>query len=274
MINENKITYKFQSATGALKFNMTNDYMFRIVLQKNNETLILLISSLLHIPEENISKAEIQNPVIPGESINEKEYHLDILVHLNDNTIINFEMQVVDYHNWPERSLSYLCRKYDNIAKGKDYIDVKPVYHIGFLDFTLFEDHPEFYAKYHVRNDKDGYLYTDKFHLYVVELNHTNLATTEDKAFKIDTWAKLFKATTWEDIKMITKKNPSMNSTAEEIYIANADSDIAEQCRIREDNIMHEKITNERLEALTKENALMAEEIIRLKKKLADNGID
>jgi hypothetical protein len=73
---------------------------------------------------------------------------------------------------------------------------------------------------------------------------------------------------------MITKKNPSMNSTAEEIYIANADSDIAEQCRIREDNIMHEKITNERLEALTKENALMAEEIIRLKKKLADNGID
>ena len=33
-------------------------------------------------------------------------------------------------------------------------------------------------------------------HLYVIELNHTEMATEEDKKHKIDTWAKLFKATT------------------------------------------------------------------------------
>ena len=247
-MNSNNITtYKFQSATGALKYNLTNDYMFRMVLQKSNETLTLLLSSVLDIPVENIVKAEIQNPIMPGEAVDSKEFQLDIVVLLNDNTFINLEMQVVDYNNWPERSLSYLCRKFDNVVRGDDYIEVKPVYHIGFLDFTLFEDHPEFFAKYHISNEKDGYQYTDKFHLYVIELNHTEMATEEDKKHKIDTWAKLFKATTWEEIKMITSTNPSMNSTAEEIFAANSDFMIAEQCRVREDNIIHERRMKEAL---------------------------
>ena len=71
------------------------------------------------------------------------------------------------------RSLSYLCRTFDDIARGEDYDNSHPVYHIGFLDFTLFKDHPEFYAKYQLRNVKDNYLYTDKFNLFVAELNHT-----------------------------------------------------------------------------------------------------
>ena len=298
---EKEVIYKFKSATGALRYNMTNDYMFRMVLQKSNETLMLLLSSILHIPLENIVKAEILNPVTPGETVNDKEYQLDIVVGLNDNSIINLEMQVVDYNNWPERSLSYLCRKFDNNARGSDYIEVKPVYHIGFIDFTLFKDHPEFFAKYHMRNDYDGYLYTNKFHLYVIELNNTELATDEDKKYNIDTWARLFKATTWEEIKMITENNPSMNSTAEEIYVSNSDFIIAEQCRVREDNIIHEKLTKERLEKLTNENAALTEgmaalaeekavlaeekavladknaslnsELARLKKLLEDNGI-
>jgi predicted transposase/invertase (TIGR01784 family) len=169
-----------------------------MVLQKNNETLTLLLSSVLDIPVENIVKAEIQNPIMPGEAVDNKEFQLDIVVLLNDNTFINLETQVVDYNNWPERSLSYLCRKFDNVVRGDDYIEVKPVYHIGFLDFTLFEDHPEFCATYQMRNAKDNFLYTGRFNLIVVELNHEKLATEEDRIFGIDKWVKLFKSTTWE----------------------------------------------------------------------------
>ena len=32
---------------------------------------------------------------------------LDIRVDLNQNTLINLEMQVINEHNWPERSLSF-----------------------------------------------------------------------------------------------------------------------------------------------------------------------
>lgn len=75
----------------------------------------------------------------------------------------------------------------------------------------------------------DGYLYTDKFNLFVLELTHT---------------------------------------------------DILEQCRIREDNIAHEKYQREQLELLTSENKALnnevktlSDEVSRLRKLLEENGI-
>lgn len=100
----------------------------------------------------------------------------------------------------------------------------------------------------------------------MIELNHTDMARPDDKKQKVDTWAKLFKATTWEEIKMITNENPSMNSTAETIYLSNSDYAIREQCRIREDNVAHEKYQKELIEKLTSENA-------RLLALLKENGI-
>ena len=265
--------YGYLQATGKLEYNMTNDYMFRMVLQRDDETLIGLICSILKLERKSVLNVRIENAIDMGADVTSKEYQLDIHVSLNNDSYINLEMQIVNYKNWPERSLSYLCRRFDNVSKGKDYITVKPVYHVGFLDFTLFEDHPEFFGKYQMRNSKDKYLYTDKFNLYVVDLNHTELATDEDRVSGIDTWAKRFKATTWEEIKMITKDNPSMNSTAESIYLSNSDFEIRERCRAREDAIIHEKLMNEKIEAQAETIASQAEEINRLKKLLADNGI-
>jgi predicted transposase/invertase (TIGR01784 family) len=242
--------YHYLNATGALHYNMTNDYMFRMVLQRDKKTLIKLISSILGISLSEIKDVKIENPIEVGKTISDKEYQLDILVLLNDDTYINIEMQVENYNNWPMRSLSYLCRRFDNATRGQDYNLIKPVYHIGFIDFTLFDDHPEFFAKYQVRNAKDSYLYTNNFNLYVIELNHTDIATSEDKASHVDIWAKLFKATTWEEVKMITKDNPSMNSTAESIFMSNADISILEQCRAREDAIAHEKYQKKLIENL------------------------
>ncbi len=235
---------------------------------------------MLHLSLDDIEKIEINNPVNPGDAIDEKEYQMDVLVLLNNNTHINLEMQVINYENWPERSVAYISRKFNDLSRGKDYSLIEHVYHIGFLDFTLFEDHPEFFARYHLRNDKDSYLYTDKFNLYVIELNHTDLATEDDKRYGIDIWARFFKATTWEEIKMITKENPSMNSTAESVYLSNSDFVIRERCRAREDAIIHEKFQADRIEALTNENialadknSALADENTRLRKLLEEHGI-
>lgn len=64
-----------------------------------------------------------------------------------------------------------------------------------------FEDTPEFYAIYQMQNVKNHRIYTDKIRLSVVELNHIELATEEDRLHKIDQWAKLFKIKTWEELK-------------------------------------------------------------------------
>lgn len=45
-------------------------------------------------------------------------------------------------------------------------------------------------------NIKKHYIYNDNFTLNVLDLNHIELATNEDKTYKINYWAKLFKAKT------------------------------------------------------------------------------
>ena len=97
-------------------------------------------------------------------------------------------------HNWPERSLSYLCRNFDNLHSGEDFLSVRPVIQIGLLDFTLFENHPEFYATYQFLNVKNYTLYSDKLRLSVLDLTRIDLASKEDKHYHIDYWASLFKA--------------------------------------------------------------------------------
>lgn len=69
----------------------------------------------------------------------------------------------------------------------------------------------------------------------MVNLNQIELATEEDKTHNIDYWARLFKAKTWEDIKMFAKDNEYLQEAAESLYVANADEIIRQQCRARAD---------------------------------------
>ena len=50
---------------------------------------------------------------------------------------------------------------------------------------------------------------------------------------------------------MITKDNPSMNSTAETIFMSNSDENIRELCRRREDAIAHEQYQKNKIQSLT-----------------------
>ena len=47
-------------------------------------------------------------------------------------------------------------------------------------------------------------------------------------------WAKLFKATTWEEIKMLAEKNDYMGETVVTLHKMTEDEKIAEQCLARE----------------------------------------
>ena len=99
---------------------------------------------------EQIKSVEILNPIELGKSVEAKDFILDIRVLLNDDTVVNLEMQVLNLGNWPERSLGYLCRSFDSLSRGQDYIETKSVIQVCFLDFTLFPETPEFFGTYMV----------------------------------------------------------------------------------------------------------------------------
>lgn len=74
------------SASGPIDYTLTNDYMFRIILQDNADVLKGLISSLMQIPLEQIKTVTIENPIQPGEAFDNKSFVLDLKILLNDNS--------------------------------------------------------------------------------------------------------------------------------------------------------------------------------------------
>ena len=220
---------------GPIAIPMTNDYLFRALLQRNNNVLKGLISALLHLSPADISSVVITNPVELGKKVDAKDFILDIKVVMNDYTIINLEMQVINEHNWTDRSLSYLCRSFDHLEEREPYTAARPVIQIGLLNFTLFPDHPEFYATYQFLNVKNYTLYSDKLRLSVLNLTHTDLATEEDKHYQIDYWASLFKSTTWEELKMLAENNEYIRQASETVYQLTQEEAIRQQCEARED---------------------------------------
>jgi hypothetical protein len=137
----------------------------------------------------------------------------------------------------------------------------------GFLDFTLHPKEPEFYATYKMLNVKNHLVYSDKFILSVVNLNQIELATKEDKAYNIDYWARIFKAKTWEELKMFAKDNEYLQEAAESLYVANADEIVRQQCRAREDA--------ERLQrTLERDNTLLKKQLANANEDLANANKD
>lgn len=220
--------------SGKLRYTLTNDYLFHIVFQRNTKILRGLLCSLLNLSEDEIVDIYLENPIDPGEKVDDKTVILDLLITLNNNRKINIEMQLLNRNDWPERSLIYLCRSFNNLTTGQNYIDVMPTIHIGILDFTLFPEYPEFYAHYAMKNIKNENIYSDKLLLNVLDLNQIHLATEEDIQSGLAHWARLFKAETWEDLKMLASEYRDFEDITDTMQQALEDKKIRLQCEARE----------------------------------------
>lgn len=150
-------------------------------------------------------------------------------------------MQVVNYHDWSERSLNYLCRLFNNLNKGDDYSTTLPAIQIGILDFTPFPENPSFYSKNLMMDTETHHVYSSKFAIHVLDLKQINTASSEDKHWGLDNWAKLFKAATWEDVKMIAANNKYLTEAANTMHELYSDREMRRQMENREDFIRRQK---------------------------------
>ena len=260
----------WRSLSGELPVLMMNDYLARIILQQNEPALRFLICSVLKIDPGEIQSLVIENPIIPGDAIDEKEYILDILLTMNDSTSINLELQVVNEHNWPERSLCYLCRSFDRINRGENYLDIRTAIHIGILGFVPIPEDPSFYASYRLLNVLTHHEYSSKIQLYVLSLPMKEQAADDDILHHLDLWAAFFSARTWEELRMAAEKDPVIEKTVDEAYKLMMDEKVRRQCEAREE-YYRIRNTDKLLLQRAEEKLQAAErELAELKRRLAE----
>lgn len=220
--------------SGKLRYPLTNDFMFKVVLQKNQFALKGLLCALLDMQMEEIAEIRILNPIEIGSMIDEKMMMLDLKLELNDNRILDIEMQIVDEGNWPVRSLSYLSRMFDQLEKGEDYLNIKETIHIGILDFTPQGFPEKLYLEYYFYNLDTEHKYSDKMSIRVLELNQLQ-KEYEQKKPELYYWARLFKAETWEEMWMLAEKSETIRECVFTYRELSADEKARMQSEARDD---------------------------------------
>ena len=217
-------------------YGMRNDYMFHAVLQKNEEVLRNLLATLLEMDEADIVSCHIENPIELGKEIEGKDCILDVKIKLNDARIINIELQVYKQTYWTNRSLLYWARAFDILKSGQDYSMLLPTYHIGILDFTLFENHPKFMAKYQILDVEDGFLYSDKLCIKILDLTQLEKAKSQSETDKkLQKWASIFKAETLEELEQLARGEEVFENMVVTMKKLSEDEKIRMQCEARED---------------------------------------
>lgn len=217
-----KIGMGYLNATGEIRYSLRNDLMFHIVMNKSEIALKGLICALKGWRYEDIKNVKILNPIDYGNCIG-KTLVLDVKVELNNLEIIDIELQLYSDKKWEKRSVLYLCRAYDCIGYSEDYELLKPTLSVIITETKCMpkEYIPEFYSKFEFLNVKNHQSYSSLLGINVLYLDQTDLATEEDKENKLDYWAKLFKATTWEELKAIVKNNPYLEEVAKTMFSSN-----------------------------------------------------
>ena len=261
----------WKKKTGELDFPMTSDYLFRALLQKDEKTLKALVATFLKVDPERINEIEITNPIVLGESITDKEYHLDVKVLVDNNLKMNLEMQVLRHEGWIERTLVYACRELDDLNKGDDYTKVMGIWQISFCCFDLFEDDPEFLSEYMLINTKKPQqVYTDKFRISFLNLKRIDLAAKENASEDLVNWARLFSAKSWEELRMLADNNTIMDQAISSVSKLTEDKRIRDEIWRREDNERIELTNKNVYNRVMEENEKNKQIIINQEKTIND----
>ena len=214
-----------EAAEGDIDFPLTNDVVFHISFQRSKKALKGFICALLDLDPGKVSNVILLNPINYGDEYDGKGIIMDLRVLLDNKEFINVELQLILGYTkqwWINRSMLYLCRCFDNIKAGEDYLMIKPATHISIVMDDIFpEEKSEFYATYSMLNCRTYKPYTCNFNLHVLYLNHIELAKEEGASDELIYWAKTFRATKWEELKVLANQSEYVKEVANTMLTVN-----------------------------------------------------
>ena len=160
------------------------------------------ISDVTGIPIEKIKSVALSSNFLRRSRKRQKQGILDFVMTLNNNVKIDVELQLRQQKFWVKRSLFYISHLYvDELFVGENYEKLKKCISISILDFNLLSDRMENHSIFTLKDDKGREL-TDLFEFHVIELRK---GLSGDDA--VDSWVRLFQATTQMDLE--TKRKDS-----------------------------------------------------------------
>ena len=206
------MTQKIKETT---KLPLTNDYIFKkIFAKKGNETI--LKDFLIGILEISIEKVEVQAEVSLEKQLKENKLgRLDIVAVLDDNAVVNIEVQILNLHDFIERSLYYWSGNYYNhLRAGEKYQNVKKTISINILDYELFEEGP-FHEVVKLKRDYQNKILTEKIEMHFIQIPKFK-KEKRGVTTKLEQWMQFISQTNRREVELAMKENKEIQKANEE----------------------------------------------------------
>ena len=217
-----------------------NDYIFKkIFSKKGNESILKdFLISVLDIP---IQKVETRAEVSLERQLKENKLgRLDILAKLDDSTIVNIEVQILNKYNFIDRTMYYWSGNYYNeLRAGEDYNKVKKVIAINILDYEIFEEGP-YHEIARIRRDFKNKILTDKMELHFIQIPKF-LKENRGTKTKLEQWMQFISQKDEKEVELAMKENEEIKKANEEYEYLTGDEAERRLALLREEAIRDEK---------------------------------
>ena len=197
------------------KIPVTNDYIFKkIFSKKGNESILKdFLIAILEIP---IEKIEVQAEATLEKQLEENKLgRLDILAVLNDDTIVNIEVQVLNPSNFIERTLYYWSGNYyNNLKSGENYRKVKKTIAINILDYKQFEEGP-YHEIARLKREYKNKILTDKIELHFIQIPKF-VKERRGVETKLEQWLQFISQANLKGVELAMEKNKEIKKANDE----------------------------------------------------------
>ena len=172
------------------KITLQNDYAFKRVfgVEENKDVLQDLLECILDIPPETIAGLELLDKEFHKELLSEKLGILDIKLRLKDGTFVDIEIQNNWHFDFPERTLYYWSKMYnENIKQGQDYTKLPKCITINLIG-KGFDKNKRLHNKYLVLEQDTKEPLVSKLEIHILNLEKANAAISVMEMSPRDKW--------------------------------------------------------------------------------------
>lgn len=153
--------------------NPLNDVLFKYLFasKDNKGNLLRLLNDVLG-PERRIMDVEYLDRENDPRRYDGHASFLDVLARSGDGRIFHVEVQLLDEGYFFERVTYYAaCSLADQLSKGGDYDQLRPVIFVSILRYVLFPNRPDIWRSLHrVLDLEDHRCYSDLLEFQFFEL--------------------------------------------------------------------------------------------------------
>jgi len=184
-----------------------SDVVFRLFFadERNIESLVSFLKSVLRLPEDDYNEIEIADPHLLREYDGDKLAIIDVKLKTKSKKIVHIEIQLKVTPDIKNRIVLYDSKLIaEQIGSGDDYDIIKKVVSIVVTDEPLIPDSQYYHHCFTFYDAEAGVELSDIIEIHTLELKKLPDGTDGTELYD---WAKFIAADTEEELNMIAERN-------------------------------------------------------------------